>query len=82
MQPYCDPTPRGLFDPTRAPSDRPLSPDHLLVAPKVAGSSPVGHPLTQVGTQRICVFCEGCETPPGTWVNRGPKEGSAAIVSS
>ena len=25
--------------------DSPLSPDHLLVASKFAGSSPVGHPL-------------------------------------
>ena len=31
------------------------------MAPKGAGSSPVGHPLTQVGTQRIITFCEDCE---------------------
>jgi hypothetical protein len=42
-----------------------------IVAPKVAGSSPVGHPLTQVCTHWISVFCESCQTPPGAWVNGG-----------
>jgi hypothetical protein len=32
------------------------------VAPKGAGSSPVGHPLTQVGTQYISVLCKVCES--------------------
>jgi hypothetical protein len=31
------------------------------VAPKVAGSSPVGHPLTQVAARWTCVFCKGSE---------------------
>jgi predicted ATPase/class 3 adenylate cyclase len=53
------------------------------VAPKVAGSSPVAHPLMHVGTQRTSVFCERCEkASPSTWANRGSKEASAAIVSS
>src|SRR5215210_5083081 len=32
-----------------------------IVAPKGAGSSPVGHTLTQVAAQWTCVFCKGSE---------------------
>jgi hypothetical protein len=32
-------------DPPEPRLDRPSNPDHPLVAPEVAGSSPVGHPL-------------------------------------
>jgi hypothetical protein len=39
-------------------------------------------PSTQVGTQRISVFWESRETLSGTWVNREPRDCSAAIVSS
>jgi hypothetical protein len=66
---------------TRANAGEPISSDSGTK--KIAGSSPVGYPLTQVGTQRTSVFCERCEkASPSTWVNRGPKEASAAIVSS
>jgi hypothetical protein len=40
-----------VFDPSRTASR-----EILIVAPKGAGSSPVGHPLTQVGTHRKSVF--------------------------
>jgi hypothetical protein len=28
---------------------------------EVAGSSPVGHPLTQLATQRTSAFCKDCD---------------------
>jgi hypothetical protein len=31
----------------------------IVALEKVAGSSPVGHPLTHVCTQRISEFCKG-----------------------
>jgi hypothetical protein len=50
---------------------------------KGAGSSPVGHPLTQVGTQRIITFCEDCEyASRHLGEQRTQAVGSAAIVSS
>src|SRR5215203_979910 len=50
---------------------------------EVAGASPVGHPLTRVATHQMRVFCNRLrKTPPVTWTNRGPRQCSAAIVSS
>jgi hypothetical protein len=49
---------------------------------RIVAPSPVGHPLTQIATQGMSVSSKAANMPPGSWANRGPKEASAAIVSS
>src|SRR5919107_238126 len=48
----------GLDTPLLRPTATRRNTCRRIVAPKGVGSSPVGHPLTWVGRQRISIFCK------------------------